>query len=396
MNKLQPLVIALLVLGYVWGAFSAWSDLHGTGYAKDNASYYYATQALNAGENPYEPTALETLAQQDGFTSDVYPYLYPPPFLVGMTWARPLGYASTVAILFAIHHVCVLVFGVILRRWLGTPILLITGVLATCTPLIHTARVGQVNAIVLMLIAFGLWRHRGTSIAMAAMIKMSPAILLGGWAIQRKWRPIRAAIIAAIVLTLGALLVVPIEVQKHFYLTVLPGFSSGAYNGLQVAITLPANHSIPNVLAQLWPGPDAHTLSTTAQRLSSVISLGLIGGTLIWMRDSRSPLTDACLFGALIVGMVVSPIFAYEHHFAFLTLPVIGLGTALNKIRPAVWVWGLYLFAYAGIAWPLPMFRRALRMLPEWSWAIQETKLLGALIIGGMCLWAARRAELES
>jgi len=111
------------------------------------------------------------------------------------------------------------------------------------------------------------------------------------------------------------------------------------------------------------------------------------------MRRSRSELGDACGFGALTVVMVVTPVFAYEHHFAFLILPVIIVCTALMKIRPAGWVWVLALAAYAGIAWPLPLFRRGLRWLPEWSWAIQETKLLGAMILGGLCLWAANHEK---
>ena len=46
----------------------------------------------------------------------------------------------------------------------------------------------------------------------------------------------------------------------------LPTFATGHYHGLTVRISLPANHSIPDLLNQVWPGPDKEQPAPIAAR----------------------------------------------------------------------------------------------------------------------------------
>ena len=89
--------------------------------------------------------------------------------------------------------------------------------------------------------------------------------------------------------------------------------------------------------------------------------------------------------------MVVLPVYAYEHHLSLLALPCVALGTALLSGRLPRWSWALALPGYLAVAWPLSGFRQALRAAPELAWLIRELKLLGAIVIGVLCLWAALR-----
>ena len=392
------LLLALLCLSLAVGAtlWPAWEGMTARQYAKDYASYHYAVQALAADEDPYDPAALVSLAEADGFAHEVYPYLYPPPFLLGMAWAEGLPAQLTGRVLLVVNHLALIPLGLLFMRWFRVPLPLMVGLLLTFTPTVQSGRLGQVNGVVALLVALALWKRSGAVLSAAAMIKMSPALYLPIWAVQKRIRPVGVAVAGAIGLSVLALLLVPMPVQLRFFTEVLPGFSSGSYNGLQVPIALNANHSIPNLLDGLWPGPDAHTLSAPARTLSSLLLLGLLGGVCLLARRVKTPLGEACLMGAATVVLVVSPVFAYEHHLVLLLLPIAALGSALWAGRLPRWTWGLAAAGYLGIAWPLPWFRAALRAAPELAWLIRESKLMGAVVVGVLCAvvaWRDHRVE---
>jgi len=371
----------------------AWLGLRGPANAKDWASYHYAVQVAADGGDPYALAALEQAAGADGFAHTVYPYLYPPPFLLGVWWMAPLSHPLSRDLLFAVNQLAWVGLALVLWRWFRAPPLLLGLIAVTMTPITHAGRLGQVNGVVAALVALALWRRSGGVLSVAAMIKMSPALYLPAWAAQGRWKPTAAAVAGAVVLSVLALVVVPLDVQAHFYRDLLPGFSSGAYNGLQVPIALNANHSIPNLLDAIWPGPDAHTLAGGVRRATSALLLAALAGGAWLARQADDALSEACAFGALTAALVVLPVFAYEHHLSLLVLPVAALGTALVQGRLPRWAWAVALLAYLGVAWPLGAFRQAIRAAPELAWAIRETKLIGTLLIGGLCVWAVLRGK---
>ena len=390
--RVAQILLAVLLLAYVGvSVIPAWRGLHGPHNAKDWASYYYGAQVLAEGGDPYALPLLQQAAQADGFAQTVYPYLYPPPFLLEVWWMVPLSAPVSRDILFALNQAAWLGLGVVLWRWFRPPLLLLGVLAVTLTPVTHAGRLGQVNGIVALLVAAALWRRSGGLLSAAAMIKMSPALYLPVWAAQGRWRAVLLSVVGAVGLSVLALLVVPLEVQVHFYRDLLPGFSSGAYNGLQVPVGLNANHSIPSALDVLWPGPDDYTLSAGVRSVSSVLLLVALALAAWLSRRVSGVLSEACLFGALTVALVVLPVYAYEHHLALLALPVAALGAALLSGRLPGWSWALALPGYLAVAWPLAGFRQALRAAPELAWLIRECKLLGAILIGLLCFWAALR-----
>ncbi|MFT4974326.1 MAG: hypothetical protein ACI8S6_000208, partial [Myxococcota bacterium] len=307
-------------------------------------------------------------------------------------WMSVLPHGLSRDVLFVLNQLSWLLLGGVLWRWFRADPLLLAAIGVSLTPLTHSGRLGQVNGLVAALVALALWRRSGGILSIAAMIKMSPALYLPVWAAQGRWRAVAAAVIGAVVLSILSLLVVPWEVQLHFYRDLLPGFSSGSYNSLQVPISLNANHSIPSALSVIWPGPDANTLAPAVRRLAAGMLLGVLSGVGWLSRRSHDALSEGCLLGALTVALVLLPVFAYEHHLSLLVLPVAALGTALLQKRLPAWVWPLALLGYLGIAWPLSAFRGAIRAYPDYAWAIRESRLAGALLLGGLCLWASLRA----
>ena len=388
-------LVALVALYGVQAARS-WGAVSGNRSGRDFATYHYAVQEAWAGGDPYDTPALGRRARAEGTRRGVHPFFYPPPFLLGMLWAVPLTLPTAFKLWFGIQQLSVLgVLGVI-RRWIGAPWLLLAFVLAAFTPVPDNLKMGQANLPVLLLTVLGLWRAAkpdgGLLLGAAGMAKMSPALHLVGWLIQGRWRPALVAAAAAVGLSVLALPLVGPETQWRFYTEILPGFSTGEYHGLRVPITLPANHSIPDLFNQLWPGPDAHHLDPRAAAASKAVSLGLLLALVPVFRRARGAVGEACAFGALTVLLTLTPVYVYEHHLAFLLLPAVAIGVAAQRgalPRGAGWA---ALAAGFFTAWPLYLLRPAQQAAPALHWAIQESKFAGAVGLGLMCAWAAWRS----
>ena len=64
------------------------------GHGRDYATYHYAVQEVWQGGDPYVTAALDQRARAEGTRATVFPYFYPPPFLLTMAWATPLSLAD--------------------------------------------------------------------------------------------------------------------------------------------------------------------------------------------------------------------------------------------------------------------------------------------------------------
>ena len=392
-SKWMRVVLVLGLVAIAGQALRAGNAVVNNRQARDFATYHYAAVVAAEGGSPYDTAALSRAARAENTRRAVHPFFYPPPFLGLMAWDRGLSLAVAYRIWFGANLAAL--FGTLwaLRRWLQTPWPLLVAVAATLTPIYNALIMGQANQLVLWPAVVGLATGRGLWVALAAMWKMSPALYLAGWAARRAWRPTLEAIAGAVVLSVLALAWVPLDTQLHFFLDIMPGFSSGEYHGLRVPINLPANHSIPDLFHQLWPGPDQHHLDPRAATASKLVSIALLAGLTVAGTRVRAddPVGQANLAGALTVLMVITPVYAYEHHLAWLVLPGVAAAHALwsRRIAPH-WAWlagPAWLMSAAQLSWV-----RALRdALPgPLSWMVQESKFVGMLGLMVVCLVAAR------
>lgn len=380
----KALVVLVLVVHFFVQVRPAWEGVVSDRSGRDFASYYYAWQAARDGESPYDTDVLSALAAADKTRPRVHPFFYPPPFLLTMAWVEPLSLKVAYRAMFVLNEL--LLLGSLWWMWrrFRVPAPAIALLLCTFTPIPDNLRMGQANLFALFPTVLGLalaptlpWVG-GALVGLAGMLKMSPALFLGYWALRRQWRPILAAMATAVGLSLLVLPLVPFSAQWAFYTEILPGFSKGDYHGLTVPISLEANHSVPDLYDRLFP-TRSRFLSEPAQTASSLTLAGLLA---LWAWLFRKPGNEAAAVGALTVLMVVAPVYTYEHHLVFLLLAV---GAAAG-LSPA------FFFVYPLLAWPLQHLRAVQAQAPEElkPW-VRESKTIAEA--GLFLLLAARRGK---
>lgn len=328
-RRLGTLIATAAVVWHVLSVLSpAWVQTFQETRGRDFASYYYAVQVAGEGGDPYDRASLNRAARADGVRRGVHPYLYAPPFLLGMIWALPTDLASAYHLWFWLHELCALGVALVLWRWwrpLGDEVpWLIAVVVALMSAIPNNHAMGQANFPGLLLALAGLWQVErgrpwlgGGLMGTACMLKMSPALFVAWWLARRRFDAAGAAVITGAVLSLLTLPLVGPSTQLRFYLEILPTFGSGSYNGLAVPIGLFGNHSIPNLIDGAIPG-GGRTLAPAAQTLSSVINLVLVGG-LGWLFATARPdaLGRAAQASAVGVLILLVPVYTYEHHLVF-------------------------------------------------------------------------------
>lgn len=402
-------VVALALVAHFLLVSEEWSRARGYTNGLDYASYHYAAQVAWEGGDPYDKRALGAAAREEGARKSVHPYFYPPAFLLFVSWTLPLDLVTGYRVWFWLDEALMVAAMLALWRWwrpLGPavgPLLALTLAAWTAVPNNHV--MGQANALVLLLVLAGLWQEDrgrwalgGALVGAAAMLKMSPALFVGWWLLHRKWRPALAAVVAGLVLEVAALGVASPEAHLQFWLHVLPGFSSGEYNGLTVPIGLFGNHSIPDVLHQLWPG-GPHRLSATASRVSTVITLALLGLGGWWMRRPAPDLLGRGAQASLVaVIMLLIPVYTYEHHLIWAIPGAVLAGVALARRDLHLGWSALLLPAWLALSFELSLLKRWSRVArletPAWSWLLQEVKFLALVLLLVVLARMARRRPL--
>ena len=325
------MVYLLLFVYFLRIFFGPWQAvLHSKG-ARDYSSYHYAVQASFVAENPYNTQNLHRRAQKEGTRRKVHPFFYPPPALLTMIWAEPLSLKEGVRIFFWLNQFFLFSSLYLLRRWLNTPIWFLGGLAIAFTPLTDSMKMGQINILVILMLSIALFRRSGVFLGIASMVKMSPALLFFQWIAQREWRATFSCAAMVPFLSLLALPLVNSEFQIQFYTDILPKFSSGEYHGLTVPINLPANHSIADIYNQIWPSESKHRLSQTAQMLSSLTN-GISFFVIMWLSFRWGhDVSKRLLQGAMICLFLLFPVYCYEHHLAFLIIPITILFSSIQK-----------------------------------------------------------------
>ena len=201
--KTKPWIIVLIIL-------IAYSLLFVQAYFKpftkdrivDTWSYYFASKALIQGENIYDAKTIEELAPSN--LGPVYPYLYPP--ILAMLWTPMLFFSpvTTYNIFLAINLFLTGINGLILWRLFGADkkgldwfLIFFIAFHVIFGPLVSTLRLGQINIFLGSLIFLSLYlQSRGKEIfasfllSLAILIKITPAVFVLYYIVQRRWRPI--------------------------------------------------------------------------------------------------------------------------------------------------------------------------------------------------------------
>ena len=290
----------------------------------------------------------------------------------------------------------------VLSRWLRLSPLWLALIGLTFSPALCSTIMGQVNGLVLFLLLLGLWRTNGWLLGSAAMIKMSPAILLLPYGIWKHWRIVATSVITAITLSIIGLLLIDGPTQWHFYRHILPQFSSGSYAGLTVAINFDGNHSLPDLLNRLFPHPDMmlenRKLSSLARIGSSLFSLGALAILAGAAHRTLDSFGRQCVLAATVALMIITPVYTYEHHLIFAAVPIAVVIKAF-QLRRLPWRWlPLALLCYGALAWDWDQLRtvfygaeaRGDKVLASF---VREGKFMGCMFLGLLCLMATQTSH---
>jgi hypothetical protein len=374
--------------------------------ARDFASYHYAAVATKRGQSPYENTTLDRIAKREGYRTSVHPYLYPPPFLLGVYWSVPVQLPAAFAIHKAMQTLaCWIGLWGLVRWWrpMGGPVretALIA--LAGSYGMIYGLQMGQANASVFALTMLGLWageRDRpklgGALLGVACMWKMAPALFVFWWAWKGRWRAAISAVLAAVVLSILTLPIMDLGTQWSFYRDVLPSMASGEYNGLTIRIDMFGNHSLSNLWHQLFPSGEnvLSGLARTAASATLVTLLALLAMSI--ERTQQNATRTAAQVGLIALTMILVPVYTYEHHLIWAIPATVVTLTALARgTLSARWVAPLA-FAFVALSFPLPHLKelatQALTDVPVVAWLVQESKTFALLILWACCARLSRR-----
>ena len=201
------LLIAFLLVWHAFAVGGALREAQKSDHGRDYATYHYAAQVALDGGDPYSKRALGRAAQADGTRRSVFPFLYPPSFLL---LAAPFSFLSLKAaylLWFGLGEVALAGLATALSRWWGrhdpAVTVIVVGALAVTTLVPDNLLMGQANLPVLALAVGGLALAEGRDgrrgllgelgggvlVGAAIALKLSPALLVGWWILRLRWRP---------------------------------------------------------------------------------------------------------------------------------------------------------------------------------------------------------------
>ena len=440
----------LLALGHlaqqVNGAF------HSEAGRYDFSSYYAAGAALRA--NPHANIYSQSVLSEVGRSARLLvnpplPYTYPPLFAIVLSPFTALSFrllsrvwlaASFALWLAVIPILAVEMYHLIapairfalpggepattlrVMRTARNPVAWIAAALAVWLtlfswPAAQTMSTGQVNFLVLLPLALvpllTRLRHErwvGVAIAIAAMLKFTPALLIGYLALRRRW----GALIASLVTLLALAVLSALVVGPHTLLASIPQAlrvgGGDAGQGHNQALFAP-------LLYALGAAPS----SAPALVTRAITGLGALA-LAVWLFRPAATKTSAPEYDAdgenlgyalaLCAMVLISPT-AWVHHYVWiLPAAALALGTALRgllvahttiQLRRGIIACLLIILACVGLILALPgnwdtepsPATRTFLGLRLWPMLLEMRPLATLLLVGLLCAWYGRTHALQ-
>jgi hypothetical protein len=322
--------LALIVLAAAWGMFRVshmrerltWSPI---GF--DARSYVAAARGVGQGLSPYAATTWKVIT----LPVPVAVYVYPPLLAAALIPTNALDFLTASYVCVGLAAATALVLIGLLRREIGWR--LAAWAVLAFPPTWQTIYLGQINLLVAVLVLWSAqhmlagrdWRG-GSVLALAALLKIMPALALYPLLRAGRWRALAAGLI-----TCAACVAVTLPFAN------IETWAVGLLFALQQRWT--SMHAVSLVgIIDFWLGPSGVPLHWMV-----IITLAL--ATLWWVE--RLPLRQT-LAALMLLPLLIASI-SWEHH-AVLALPALALLWAGDRRhRPIIVV--LWLLLSAGGWW---------------------------------------------
>lgn len=281
----------------------------------DSDVYAMGAQALLDGDDLYSVASVKDLK-----------FTYPP---FSAAFFSPLAVfpLTTTRLLLTVLSVCSLIGSIVLigrhlslPRW-QTGWLCVAAL--TLEPVMRTLLLGQINAILMLLIVVDLLvvpkHRRGYLIGLAAGIKLTPAVFVFYFFLRHDWASVRRVAISFLLTVLVGLALLP-AASQYFWsggVVALSKFGSDAVLGTD-------NQSLLGATLRLLRQP---SLPFWAQLLLLItgVALGVLVASRLLRSGSRQGEVGA-IAAIAIGGLLGSPV-SWSHHWVWAIIPVAVLGS---------------------------------------------------------------------
>ena len=372
--------------------------------ADDLAINYSAANVLRAGGSIYDAAALRAAhAAYIGPPGHLYEVLfltYNNPPLTAVLFAPltllPFPVAQTVFVL--INNACYLLgLGLIWRALRARPLDVVLSLLLGVMLFYYAARqtfgLGQMNGLLVLMMGAAVMatvkEHdaaAGGWLALAAALKLSPAVLVLFFVARRRWRGVFGAVLVGGLLAIVMVMFTGSDTLGYFITQVLPNVGRGS-------AAFP-NQSLLGALYRLTV-PVSVVQSSDAIGdyaglrlvwLLTVIGLGVIS---IWLvaratLNTRSRVAVA-LSSFLVLGLLAGSL-TWDHYLLWLGVPISALIVDWNRahwLRPFGF-WGLLIVAIFAISLPIPFQAAFYHSIGPWASSIST---LGLGLLFGLMEW---------
>jgi alpha-1,2-mannosyltransferase len=375
-------VLAALYIGATTfgGTFIPWRPI-----MVDLEVYRRAGSVLLGGGNFYDlPGPLQFLYPPIAAVLAV-PLALLPSTVVQIGWTA----AGAVALVAMLHR-----FG--LKGWVLS--LASAAVVLIVEPVVQTLAFGQLGIFLVALVVLDLapgprvfprrLLPEGVLTAIAAAIKLTPAIFVLYLLVARKYRAFWVAVVTGIVVTLISAAIVP-AASYQFWTRLAHGDT-----GLGHSMIYYTNQSVMADIVRIFglgPGPAIIGLV-----MSCVVAVAGVGAALLWhrLRDIRLAVN---LCG--VAGLLASPV-SWLHHFVW----VVPLAMSLLERRPIgprrlpLWYLALgWLFVCWVVVAPFTDLPNGADVELQWTWSqhllASITTVLGLVLIAGAIIIARPRVQ---
>ena len=335
----------------------------------------------------------------------LWPFTYTPLAAWIISPLTRLSYQSATVLLVIATPLCTAVATHVVLRRSGVgprtshslaPWIALIGVIAL-EPFPKTMEYGQVNAILMALVAVDLLaipghsKWRGALSGLAAAIKLTPAVAILVLLVRREWRAAATMVGSAVGLTVLAGLFAPTETRQFFTWAMWdPGRAGFAdYSG---------NQNLKGAIARALP-ESAWNPTWAVCSLLTVVAAWFLCRRLDRLREADDkagdigPILTLQVSVVMVLGLLISPI-SWSHHWVW-CLPTLMSGGA------AAWRWRSTVLGVAGVAgiavfvlamqWWFPEQNHVEQGWPAWAKFVGSSYSWWALGCGGSLWWASGR-----
>lgn len=359
----QPTMISVIWLAALWKFVSAFTSLLPLAHRKDFANYYDSALALRQGLDPYT-TNLTAIGGRFGFETGLMIHASEtPPFLLAFEPLTHLPPATAYSIWTALNlfALAIAMYLLLVRRpgLEANTAWLLGALILAFYPLGWNFFWAQSQVMVLALLVLTMRSMEeerdgtaGILVAIAGLLRAYPFLLLVYFALRRKWRALRFAIVGAIA---GVLVTVAILgfAQCFSFLNGAGWLTNQMWSGSKYVISVgPFVSRIFWTHFGLTQGPVAEWLRRAAIVTADAIVLGMtIRATLVGVgrRDD-----DYRIYSLWIVTSVLLSPIAWLHYLTLLIIPFVQMVVAAGfrrANRRALWMAaGSYLLASVSVS----------------------------------------------